>query len=166
MQPTIEIKPLSLPARIADVIMVPIMRLLSGVWSEEPQQTHRWNNHHVDCEIMNRFEKEKMVYIKGDKETVVRSRFWDPRFHLPVFGGWRKYVVLEPVESIETWHIGWISDRCGVSRIPLHSRVRMLIGRSDTFFVGFNTHGEQITLVCVGEGKIGDGGQYSDIPLL
>ncbi len=167
MQPTIEIKPLSLPARIADVIMVPIMRLLSGAWSEEPQQTHWWNNHHFDCRIMDHFDKEKMVHIKGSNDSIARTgSFWNFRFHLPVFGGWKKYVVLEPKKAQETWYIGWISDRCGVSRIPLHSRVRMLVGRSNTFFVGFNTQGAQIELACVGEGEIGDGGQYSDIPLL
>ncbi len=99
--------------------------------------------------------------------TVRRWLFGFPIFHVPIFGGWRDYVVLSPYSVNQEWHVGWIaSDVCGISRIKLSGPVRMLLGPGDVEFFGIDMEGCQIPICKIGQGKIGDGGKYKRTPLL
>jgi hypothetical protein len=155
----LDILPEGLIARFADCLMVPLMYLLSGTFSETPQRTHRWNT--KKWRFSFPLEREKMVSFKGRRD----SDCWIPLFHMPILGGWRHYVVLEPEADVE-WHVGWyFPDRFGVSRIPISGRVRMLIGPADVSFFAVCA-GWQIPIRCVGEGDIGDRCRFSKTLLL
>jgi hypothetical protein len=86
---------------------------------------------------------------------------------MPIFGGWRNYIVIEPC-SQDAWYIGWQTKDWGgetsVSRIPAIGRVRILIGRGISLF-GINEQGEQISVYVVAWGMIGAGGPYASKPL-
>lgn len=108
--------------------------------------------------------------VRGKRTEGASERFWRriPIFHIPIFGGWRDYVVLKPHPLNQDWHVGWISgDVTGVTRITLHGPVRMLLGQEGTSFFGVSADsGEQIELRRGVFGKIGSGGRYVKLPLL
>jgi hypothetical protein len=90
-----------------------------------------------------------------------------PRFHIPCFGGWKKYIVLKPAQTLtEEWYVGWIAGQhIGVSRIPITDMVRVLIGPDDSTFFAVTQDGTQLPLQCTSEGEIGSGGLYRWVPL-
>ena len=90
-----------------------------------------------------------------------------PRLLRLSFGGWRDYVVVEPISlQGEEWYVGWVTGEVnGVSRIPLKGAARLLRGRDDASFFGVNREGEQIPLQQCGHGRIGVRGPYARIPL-
>lgn len=162
----IHVQPLGWLARIADILMIPIMYLVAGTFSESPQQTHIWNNTKLSirgCEL----DEDKIVTCRGDESAVGRNKKLDLHFHLPLIGGWKQYVVLSP-QTDEYWHIGWTSSiDAGVSRIKLHGPVRMLIGPGEVNFFGVSANTiQQITVNEIGRGRVGDSGPHSKTPLL
>jgi len=162
----INVRPLSKPEKLADVAMAPLMRVISGAPSEVPQSTHRWNNAKLDAEICSSFRDDCMVEIAGDPAA---KRMWYgslPLFHLPILGGWKRYVVLQSERPHIKWYVGWITQEvCGYSRIPSLGATRSLIGPGNVKFFGLNAAGLQIPIRMVGEGKIGDGGEWRNLPL-
>ncbi len=164
----IHVRPLGWLARIADVLMVPLMYLIAGTFSEAPQRTHIWNNTKLSKETTKNLSKNYAITCKGDERAVGRNGILDLRFHLPIFGGWKKYVVLCPVDASQDWYIGWISSiDAGVSRIKLRGPVRMLLGPSEVTFFGLNTEtNEQINIKERGSGRVGDTGPHTQVPLL
>lgn len=157
------VKPLGRTACSLDRKFDPLMRVLCGTCYESPQRTHRWNNHHLkisDAEYLNR---EMMVCHNGiPGETAIY-----PLFHMPIFGGWRNYVVISPVRKQGEWYVGWISGNfVGVSRIPLSGLVRVLEGPVPVCWFGITATGHQIPLQEIVKGRIGEGGPYAQIPLL
>lgn len=156
------------PGLLADMAMVPLMYFLSGTWKEAPQETHFWNCTHLKRVEVNHLDPGKMVYHGGNPSTSRRTHFGIPIAHMPLFGGWRDYIVLEPSEYGRDWHIGWICEDnvIGVSRIPLLGAVRMLIGPGGVFFFGVTMEdGTQIPIREAGDGQIGDGGEWANIKL-
>ena len=167
MSNRLDVRPLGWVARLADVLMIPIMYLVSGT-TESPQRTHRWNNTPLTHDQIAHLSSEKRVFCRGIGGVGNRVRCRGLRFHIPILGGWRDYVIIQPGENVREWHIGWITtDATGGSRIVLHGCVRMLIGPRDVSFFGihFGNH-EQIGVRQIGVGRIGDRGQYSRVPLL
>lgn len=165
----IRIKTLGRLARLADQIMEPVMRFGAGkdAQDEAPQETHRWNNHHLDRSLIRLLDihPKKLVSVCGDPDACRRGAF---RFHMPRFGGWRRYAVISPVpdSSLKPWYIGWISDEVfGVSRLPLYGPVRVLRGPQTTHFFGISSAGLQIRVQWFGEGEIGKGGPFSRVRL-
>jgi hypothetical protein len=141
------------------------MYLLAGTFREAPQQTHRWNNTKLKWKELEDFDHALMVRCKG---RVSVRRWWGkiPIFHMPIFGGWKHYVVIQPLNDV-LWHPGWIAgDVIGVSRITIQGPVRLLLGDKKVAFYGVDQEGNQIRLAKVGEGKVGDKGPFSRIPLL
>lgn len=134
-----------------------------------PQRTHPYNNQKLNGAEVASLREADMLRIEGIPGAV--KRFWwkIPIFHIPLLGGWRDYVVLEPHAKLrrETWHIGWIADDgcAGVSQIPLHGPVRVLIGKDPVRFFGLTEDGSQIRIKQIGHGRIGDGGPFRNIPL-
>lgn len=159
------VRPRGWVLRLADSLMKPVMYLVSGTLREEPQMTHRWNNHKLGQYQIRWLLKENVLLVPGMHGTNDRGIL---RFHIPLFGGWKQYVVLEPEDGKPTYHIGWNTDDvCGISRIPITGAVRMLVGPSDALFFAVEaTSGQQIKLRSIGKEKIGDGGPFSHFPLL
>lgn len=163
----IKFKPQTRVGAFADMLMMPIMYLLQGNFSELPQRTHRWNNRHLKNLDITDLHIEKMAVAMGVPGAHERWLGPIPLFHMPVFGGWRKFVVLEPVEKTDIWFVGWVAfDALGVSKIPLKNSVRLGVGPRQAEFFGVDRNGQQIAIRVVGEGSIGEAGKYARVPLL
>ena len=164
-----KIKPQGLFSRYGDRAMLPLMYLLQGTLREVPQLTHRWNNIKFPLSELSNLQSDLMVAVTGDPQAV--RRWWGPLpiFHVPLLGGWSKFVVIEPKTPIVgIWYIGWIAGDtvAGVSQIPLFNQVRLLIGSGPAQFFGLTANGEQIELQVVGHGRIGQSGKFAKVPLL
>lgn len=161
------VKPLGPCAQMADVATVPLMLCLSGAL-ERPQGTHFWNNTKLQPEDIAYLDPEGMVHCPGNPNAGRQTFLGIPIFHIPILGGWRDYVVLEPATPPDGgWHVGWSSGGAvGVSRIRLQGRVRMLLGPGEVSFFGVTAEGDQVPLQQIDTGRIGDGGQYKNEPLL
>lgn len=163
----LHIPPLGWLARFADWLMTPIMYLLSGTLKESPQRTHAWNNMRLSKRDASIINLDRCVWCDRTPSASPRFFLGLPLFHMPVFGGWKEYVVLEPWGNHGAWHIGWITETSiGVSRLTLHGPVRMLLGSTEGAFFGISAEGKQIPLTKVGVGTIGSGYLRTDIPLL
>lgn len=162
----VSLNPLSRLERIADTLMVPIMYVLAGTFKEAPQQTHRWNNKKLSRSNVQHLNTAHCVVNLGIPGEAIRWFGKVPRFHIPILGGWRKYLVLEP-EVNGVWHVGWIChDVIGVTRIELVGPVRLLLGPKPVTFFGVDAEGYQIPLREIGSGIVGKGGLFSKVPLL
>jgi hypothetical protein len=86
--------------------------------------------------------------------------------HLTRFGGWKHYLVLAS-QTTEDWHIGWRwSMGAGVSRVPVSGPVRVLVGPDPTEWFGISAYtNRQVPIHIIGEGRIGEGGKFSQVPL-
>jgi hypothetical protein len=161
------VRPLGVFARFLDIIMVPCMYIVSGTYKEAPQQTHVWNNTKLSLGETTFLRKSDMVFCEGKPYAIKRMWALDVRFHIPIMGGWRDYIVVSPA-SHESWHIGWVSaDTASVSRIKVTGPIRMLLSsESISFFAISSRNGGQILLKKSGTGCIGDNGPYCHLPLL
>ena len=151
----------------ADICMMPLMYALQGTIRELPQRTHRWNNQHLRNLEVDHLHANKVLIVSGDSEA--RDRWFGPipLFHMPIFGGWKKFVVVHPKNRSAEWFVGWVAfDALGVSKIPVAGPVRVCIGPRQGQFFGLDADGVQIDIEVVGEGRIGQAGQYGTIPLL
>lgn len=154
-------------SKIGDLLMVPLMYLVSGTFRESPQWTHRWNNTEIPSDSLRGMDSGTMAMAEGSPDSFSGPR--RIRFHMPAFGGWRDYVVLEP--SVDRkWYLGWTTAPDaggGVSRIPLSGPVRALRGPNDMLFFGIDAEtGKQIPIRIIGKGRIGNGGEFSRVKLL
>ena len=153
--------------KMADIFMLPIMYLLQGNIREVPQRTHRWNNQHMNNNSVRDLQSEMIVFADGQPTAHRRWLGPIPLFHMPIFGGWKKFIVIEPTQEIEEWFVGWVAfDALGLSKIPLTGPVRLGVGPRQAEFFGLAADGVQIPLRIVGEGVIGKAGHFSHIPLL
>lgn len=161
------ITPQGLASRIADYLMMPLMYFLQGTLREVPQRTHRWNNQKFKNNELSFLTSEKMFTVAGDSSAF--RRWWGPLpiFHIPLLGGWSKFVVLETTQD-EPWFIGWLTgDTLGVSKIPLRGPVRVLVGSGPAQFFALRLiDGVQLELKSGGHGRVGNAGEFGKIPLL
>lgn len=156
--------------RLADTLMTPLMYLVQGTIWEHPQRTHFWNNHKYHRLILKDAISAPIgVGIEGDPEATTRW-LWGfvPRFHIPILGGWRNYIVLDAACYEKHWHIGWFAEDgpVGISMIRLTTSVRVLRGPGAVHFFAIDENAEQVPLRLVGKGKIGEAGEYAQLPLL
>ena len=165
MKAKLYVPPLGWLARLGDILMIPLMYVVSGTFREIPQQTHRWNNQKLSFSEVEALDRSSMVSFSSVKGT--SDSHHGIRFHLPILGGWKDYAVLQPTHD-EEWHIGWITrDVIGVSRIRLSGPVRMLLGPGEVTFFGIDARSEeQVSIQKAGVGRIGHGGPYAKLPLL
>lgn len=154
---------------LADMLILPIMYLLQGNFSEVPQRTHLWNNHKFKSEtellIIRALPK---IHFEGEPSARQRRLGFIPIFHMPAFGGWKKFVVLTPDDTSEPWFIGWLptdGEQAGISRIPLTGPVRMTIGDGPVSFFALSESGVPLQLIKIGEGYIGKAGEFAHVPL-
>ncbi len=150
---------LGVAARFADWVLDPVMRVGMGTLAESPQQTHRWNNRRLRSEEVASLDIKMMVSCDGTRQARPMGLCL---FHLPLLGGWREYVVLEPTlgrHSYLRWYVGWINNNvAGVSRLPVVGRVRVLRGPEATNFFGVFSDGTQLGISQVGAGSVGETG--------
>ena len=163
----ITIRKQGIVSKCGDVLMLPIMYLLQFPSFERPQRTHIWNNSKYSVADIGHLDPEFFVSVAGDTEATKRWLGPLPIFHMPIFGGWRRYVVLRPKTMQDQWFIGWIpGDVIGISDIVLSDSVRLLRGPQTVYFFGLNEHGEQIELELIGEGELRKPNQFASAPLL
>lgn len=166
MKTVIVVPPLGLLARVADVLMIPLMYLIAGTLDEAPQRGHRWNNKQLLKSDIEKLDTSLMIHCGGILNSM-KFR-WIFLFHIPILDGWRNYVVMKPKDSKRKWHVGYITtDMVGISKIKLSESVRMLIGSDNVSFFGIDAETyEQISLIEIGRGRIGDGGKFAKEKLL
>lgn len=163
----IKIRDLNPIFKILDLLFVPIMFVLGGFKLQNLQKTHHWHGLDINPE---RIDLKKAVTIKGsDKSRFVNTGGVTKHFgtfHMPIFGGWKNYIVLECKEN--PWHVGWISNSFSqIHLLPIKgNKVRVLSGKegTETSFFAVDEKGNQIEISQVDQGKLGDN-KYSDIPL-
>ena len=155
---------------LADIAISPFMYLFQGNYNEIPQRTHVWNNDKfVGSRYVDSVSSEYTFYDSGNNEEKPKGLV---RFHLPVLGGWKNFLVLSPVlEEVTSWHIGWHNwDEggvfAGISLIPIRGCVRVLQGDKPMRFFGILPHGIQVPICLKGFGTIGQAGAYATLPLL
>ena len=163
------ITPLTWWEKKATYMLNPVMRILSGraACHESPQQTHPWNHVSFDASVTSLLDPTQMADCAGI--ATAKPSYWHGinRCHMPIFGGWKNYVVLEQL-GVAVWYVGWITPtNVGVSRIPLYGPVRMLIGPQDVSFFALDTlNKRQRKIYNLGQGEIGRGGIFSMLQLL
>lgn len=163
----IHVPPLRWYEHVFDWLMIPVMYLIAGTLRETPQRTHRWNN-----KKLRRAEVRHLLQLFMVLSSCLPTRtrwFWKiPLFHMPILGGWKHYVVLEPSHLTGAmWHVGWVAgDVIGVSRVTLTGPVRVLVGDGDVSHFGLDAEGRQIPIRRIGVGTIGAGGPFAWTPLL
>lgn len=167
----IDIRPLGWFEKTLDMLFLPIMYAilwLSGGYGECPQLTHYWNNLKLQRSLIP--NNSLMCLVRGFPEKVRKQGniFMNALFHIPFLGGGKNYVVVSPINIPEGgWYAGWHNEHVnGVSRILVHTPVRLLVGRDDIHFMGFDSQGNQILVRVVFHGKIGDAGLFRKLPLL
>lgn len=171
MSPTLRVRPQGSFGRWLDARFEKIMRFVLGVPLEATQRTHRWNNHHLNEERVAHLYSDLMVRHEGDpgaRKLPPVTILAGAVSHLTRFGGWQRYLVVAPKDlNAGSWYIGWRWDgSAGVSRVQNTGAARVLIGPGPTeWFAIRGTDNAQIPLIKIGEGKIGQGGQFSDLPL-
>lgn len=153
--------------KFGDVCMIPIMYFLQMNLFETPQRTHFWNNTKFPTASFHWLEADDLVSVPGDTAAVRRWFGYVPIFHMPIFGGWKKYVVIAPTDPIAEWYVGWVAgDTAGVSNIKLSTPVRLLLGSGPAQFFGADKFGQQIKLKTIGFGEVGRRSEFSSFPLL
>lgn len=163
---SMEIPPLNPALRALDVALKPIMMLLAGAISESPQETHFWHTIEIDPDLI---DSSISCRIRGNDSSRHGNQILPfPLFHAPIFGGWKRYSILQVMNACDTWHIGWKiiesskidRKRCCLHRLPIRDKtIKMLtmpIG-TDTLFFATNKHGMQIPVKEVAHGTLGDG---------
>lgn len=163
----IQIRPIGRLAQIADLLMIPVMYIISGTLHEVPQRTHRWNNQRLQPEQVRYLTNHMKVSCGGIASAKPRFGMRIPLFHIPILGGWKDYVALRPQNYNQEWHIGWITDDViGITQIKINGPVRMLLGPRDVSFFGITPKGDQLILKEIARGRIKDNGPYAHVPLL
>jgi hypothetical protein len=162
----LNVRRVGLIARIADMVMVPIMYLLSGSLREKPQKTHAWNVQNLHPVEIERLDIGAMVLCKGIDKQPTRRGWLDFLPFMPIIGGWRNYVVLQP-EHEKVWHVGWETSDLDaqISILPIVGPIRVLVGPGDVSFFGVTDDGIQTPISEIDKGRIGDHGEFSKVPL-
>jgi hypothetical protein len=155
--------------RLVDFAMKPIMFVLGGFNRNSLQETHPW---HLYRNIDEKNIDLSLVYThQGDDSSLIQKHALF-LFHSPIFGGWKKYIVLEPSTSERPFYIGWTiqtknTRKTEVHKLPIYENsIRVLSGSPlfSGYFFALSAEGEQVPIKCIGQGRLGDG-QYSDVRL-
>ena len=161
----IVVKPQGWLGLTGDALMLPFMLILGGSAFDAPQRTHKWNNRKLTTKEEAAINTFLTKTFKGRSKASPRFISKLPIFHMPIFGGWREYVVLSC--DVHTWYIGWKADDVsGISRVPLTESVRVLIGPGEVSFFAVDAFSyEQAPIHHIGNGTIGTQSDYSRLPL-
>lgn len=150
-----------------NMLMRPLMHIAMGTLSESPQRTHRWNHQPLKTVEGGNLDRTLMVHEEGDPTACAPWRFGLPTFYVPLLGGWRRYVVVEPVDPTRPWHPGWMGSwGSSVSRIIIEGPARFLVGPASSRYFGIDAERKQeLKIQRIGYGRIGDRSKYRHLPL-
>lgn len=140
------------------------MVILSGFSGDSIQKTHPWHSLNIDRATIT---PNNALKVNGRDISKIKD-VWCGLFHMPIFGGWKSYVVLKPKKPIKVWFIGWKTKRlCQINIIPLSGMVKMLtsIKGTETLFFGMDKDKNIIELEVVDFGENGDK-KFKNVPLL
>lgn len=144
--------------------MVPIMSVLGGFKSDAIQETHPWHSFRA----FNPHDIDRTLSVANTgTETTSFKRHFAFLFHAPIFGGWKQYVALAPIEPVAPFYIGWLVYDTktkkllenGINKLPIYNGgIRVLSGPPNYsgFFFAIDANGTQIALKEVGRGVLGD----------
>lgn len=142
--------------RLFDFVLFPFMWILGG-FKFPVQETHAW---HV--------KRWNWKNVKGlvIKETDKKARFGHEApfglFHMPIFGGLTKYVIIEAKGFDKFWNIGWEDS---IQVLPIRQkRVAMLVGKKGFVAYGLGDNNKVLKLKIVGFGELGDN-KYNNLRL-
>lgn len=166
------IPPTPLYFRIFDFLLMPFMFALSGFKVNGIQNTHGWHTKDIPETSL---ESSKFLEVVGTDDSKYKNIGGVLKhfglFHMPIFGGWTHYLVLENKDFNNLpWFIGWRIHSAGVtqySNLPIKkAKVRVLSGLkgNKVSFFGLTKEGKQVNLSLVDKGVIGDS-KYADVPL-
>jgi len=143
--------------KVFDVLLYPFMWILSG-FVLPVQETHKWHAKRWN------WKKRHGLLVKGtDKKAKFSHGSFPGLFHMPVFGGLTKYVVIEAKKFDKFWYVGW-SGSIHSLKIK-QNRIRLLVGKSGYYNAfGLGDNGNELKLKVVGYGELGDG-KYKGIRL-
>jgi len=156
-----------------DQVLEPIMLILGGFKKDSVQQTHPWHVRNIDPNLIS---KENSLSFEGSDYYTIYKTQKGPGFHIPILGGWKKYVVLEVESSNTPWYIGWIvydknnNGEIIFSQININpinqNKVKVLSGSPNLYgyFFAIDKKGNQIKVEKIGDGVLGDN-KYKDISL-
>lgn len=153
--------------RLACLLMRPFMLIVSGTFREEPKSGIGPLNYvRLPRYESDTLDPDMMVFCEGTKNRVDSGI----RCHMPIFGGWRNYTVLERADSdVGAWYVGFRHPDDLLAEVCREKNTlptRMLVGTRTVAFFGIdNETRRQIPIRLVGSGRIGDGNVYSRSPL-
>ena len=148
--------------RIFDILLWPFMWVLGG-FVFPVQETHAWHVRKYN------WKKVKGLVIKGkDKRAKFGHEAPFGLFHMPIFGGLTKYVVLEASGFNQYWNVGWQGF---IHKLPIkQNRIALLVGKNGFIAYGLGDNisspecKNNLRLKVVGFGELGDN-KYNGIRL-
>jgi hypothetical protein len=121
------------------------------------QETHPW---HV--KKYNWGNKKGLIIKEIDKKAKFGHEAPLGLFHMPIFGGLTKYVVIEASGFNKCWYIGWEGF---IHKLPIkQNKIMLLVGKKGLIAYGLGDNGNNLKLKVIGFGKLGDG-KYNNLRL-
>lgn len=142
--------------RFFDILLWPFMYILGG-FNFPVQETHAW---HVKKWNWN--NSNGLVIRETEKNAKFGHEAPFGLFHMPIFGGLSKYVVIEASGYNKYWHIGWNGF---IHKLPIkQNKIALLVGKKGLIAYGLGDNKNNLKLKVVVFGEIGDK-KYNDIRL-
>lgn len=151
-----KIRKINIVFRSIDFLLWPFMWILGGLVFPV-QETHAWHVSKYD------WKRNKGLVIK-ERDKKARFGHQSPLglFHVPIFGGLTKYVVIEAAGYDKYWNIGWENN---IHLLPIkQNRVAMLVGKNGFVSYGLGDNNKVLKLKIVGFGELGDN-KYNNLRL-
>jgi len=142
--------------RLIDFLLWPFMWILGG-FRFPVQESHPWNVKKWDWG-----GKKGLKILRADKNAKFGHENVFGLYHMPIFGGLTKYVVIEATGFDKYWFVGW-KGQIQSLRIK-ENKIMLLIGKNGFTAYGLGDNGMDLRLKTVGFGELGDG-KYNGIRL-
>ncbi len=124
--------------RLVDYLLWPAMWILGG-FKFPVQETHPWHVRKYN------WKNSKGLVIKvADKTARFGHEALFGLFHMPIFGGLTKYVVIEASSFSNYWNIGWQDN---IQVLPIKQKqIAMLVGKKGFIAYGLGDNGKILKL--------------------
>ena len=134
--------------KVIDFLLTPFMWILGG-FATPLQETHRWH-------IMKwKWQNNKGLIVKAsDKKAKFDHTSGFGLFHMPIFGGLTKYVVIEAKGFDKYWRVGW-SEQIHLLKIK-QNQIKLLVGKNGFIAYGLGDNNKDLKLRIIGFGELGD----------
>lgn len=134
--------------RLFDFVLWLFMWVLGG-FNFPVQETHMW---HV--KKYNWKNQKGLIVKKTDGKAKFGHEAPLGLFHMPIFGGLTKYVVIEANGFKKYWNVGWEGF---IHKLPIkQNRIALLVGKYGFIAYGLGDNGKILKLKVVGYGNLGD----------